>query len=154
MFSVLRLRHIPHRYSCTGARDRQHTPSNDLFIPECLCKRAEGTRHAYTHAHARTGMDGHMNPQTHSIMLNRRSFSDTHVLKRTRTARGIGRFFSQPNDLRRGYVAFRALLETTQPGHTFPPPPRCNHSPKPLTALPSIQRMHSCPAFPFSTTPH
>ncbi|XP_052463526.1 cAMP-specific 3',5'-cyclic phosphodiesterase 4D isoform X10 [Carassius gibelio] len=45
----------------------------------------------------------HMEVQTHSIMLNRRSVSDTHMLKRTRATREIGRFFSQPDDRRRGH---------------------------------------------------
>ncbi|XP_051971456.1 cAMP-specific 3',5'-cyclic phosphodiesterase 4D-like isoform X7 [Xyrauchen texanus] len=45
----------------------------------------------------------HMDVQTHGIMLNRRSVSDTHVLKRTRAVREIGRFFSLPDDKRRGH---------------------------------------------------
>lgn len=54
-----------------------------------------------------------MDVQTHGIMLNRRCVSDTHVLKRARAAREIGRFFSQPDDRRRGYVVFRAVLEVS-----------------------------------------
>ncbi|KTF97039.1 hypothetical protein cypCar_00024692 [Cyprinus carpio] len=36
-------------------------------------------------------------------MLNRRSVSDTHVLKLSRATREIGRFFSQPDDRPRGH---------------------------------------------------
>ncbi|XP_077099916.1 3',5'-cyclic-AMP phosphodiesterase 4D-like isoform X12 [Siphateles boraxobius] len=45
----------------------------------------------------------HMEEHTHGIMLNRRSVSDTHMLKRSRVAREIGRFFSLPDDRRRGH---------------------------------------------------
>lgn len=54
----------------------------------------------------------HMDVQTHSVMLNRRSVSDTHMLKRTRATREIRRFFSQPDDRRRGYMVFRAFLRS------------------------------------------
>ncbi|XP_065119630.1 3',5'-cyclic-AMP phosphodiesterase 4D isoform X11 [Paramisgurnus dabryanus] len=50
-----------------------------------------------THIHAHT----HMDTWTNGIMLNRRIVSDTHMLKRTRSLREIGRFFSQPDDRRR-----------------------------------------------------
>lgn len=46
-------------------------------------------------------------------MLNRRSVSDTHVVKLSRATREIGRFFSQPDDRPRGYVVFRAVLEVS-----------------------------------------
>nr|XP_055063467.1 cAMP-specific 3',5'-cyclic phosphodiesterase 4D-like isoform X11 [Misgurnus anguillicaudatus] len=43
----------------------------------------------------------HMDTRTNGIMLKRRTVSETHMLKRTRAMREIGRFFSQPDDRRR-----------------------------------------------------
>ncbi|XP_055063467.2 3',5'-cyclic-AMP phosphodiesterase 4D isoform X8 [Misgurnus anguillicaudatus] len=49
------------------------------------------------HPHAYT----HIDTRTNGIMLKRRTVSETHMLKRTRAMREIGRFFSQPDDRRR-----------------------------------------------------
>lgn len=75
------------------ARDTLHTRLPLTFSSPTACGN-EAAMHKCTH----------MEEHTHGIMLNRRSVSDTHMLKRTRVAREIGRFFSLPDDRRRGYV--------------------------------------------------